>query len=91
MYQSYFGLTEAPFSTDQQRRRGATPTLLTALESAAEPKPFAYLICGLIAAVLVGAGMVIGWLRPWQSEQPRPAGKIIPRARAARAHSVGMT
>ncbi len=68
-------ILDALRKSDQQRQRGATPTLLLAQESAAEPKQLAYLIYGLIAAVLVGAGIVIGWLRPWQSEPP--AGEAI--------------
>jgi len=70
-------ILDALRKSDQQRQRGATPTLLTAQESAAEPRQFAYLTYGLIAAVLVGAGIVIGWLHPWQSEQPAPAGEAV--------------
>lgn len=70
-------ILDALRKSDQQRQRGATPTLLTAQEPAAEPKQFAYVIYGLISAVLVGAGIVIGWLHPWQSEQPAPAGEAI--------------
>jgi general secretion pathway protein B len=70
-------ILDALRKSDQQRQRGATPTLLTAQESAAEPRQFAYLTYGLIAAVLVGAGIVIGWLHPWQSEQPISAGETV--------------
>ena len=70
-------ILDALRKSDQQRQRGATPTLLTAQEPAAEPRQFAYLTYGLISAVLVGAGIVIGWLHPWQSEQPAPAGETV--------------
>jgi general secretion pathway protein B len=70
-------ILDALRKSDQQRQRGATPTLLTAQESAAEPRQSAYLIYGLIAAGLVGAGIVIGWLHPWQSEPPTPAGEAV--------------
>ena len=72
-------ILDALRKSDQQRQRGAAPTLLTAQESAAEPRQFAYLTYGLIVAVLVGAGIVIGWLHPWLSEPP--AGEIIPAKR----------
>ena len=70
-------ILDALRKSDQQRQRGATPTLLTAQEPAAEPRQSAYLIYGLFSAVLVGVGIVIGWLHPWQSEQPAPAGETI--------------
>jgi general secretion pathway protein B len=59
--------------SDQQRRRGAVPTLLTAQATTAAPKQPAILFYGLIAAVLVGAGIAIGWLHPWQLERTAPA------------------
>ena len=68
-------ILDALRKSDQQRQRGATPTLLTLQATAAEPGQPAYWIYGLIAAFLVGAGIVIGWLHPWQ-QQP-PAGEAI--------------
>ena len=56
----------------RQRQRGAAPTLLAVQEAAVEPKQPVLLAYGLLAGVLVGAGVVIGWLRPWQSEQAAP-------------------
>lgn len=67
-------ILDALRKSDQQRQHGATPTLLTLHATAAEPGQPAYWNYGLSAAVLVGAGIVIGWLHPWQSEQPVPAG-----------------
>jgi general secretion pathway protein B len=61
-------ILDALRKSDQQRQRGATPTLRTAQITAAQPRQFERWIYGLIAAVLVGAGVVIGWLHPWQSE-----------------------
>jgi general secretion pathway protein B len=63
-------ILDALRKSDQQRHRGATPTLLTSPSLAAEPKQPAYWIQGLLAAVLIAAGIAIGWLRPWQTEQP---------------------
>ena len=65
-------ILDALRKSDQQRRRGAAPTLLAGQAMAVAPKQPAFLAYGLPAAVLVGAGMVIGWLRPWQPEQAAP-------------------
>jgi general secretion pathway protein B len=62
-------ILDALRKSDQQRRRGAAPTLLTLQPSAVVRKRPAYLKYGLLAVVLIGAGVVIGWLRPWQTEQ----------------------
>ena len=63
-------ILDALRKSDHQRRRGAAPTLVTAQATAVAPKQPAFLFYGLLAAVLVGTGIVIGWLRPWQPEQP---------------------
>jgi general secretion pathway protein B len=70
-------ILDALRKSDQQRQRGATPTLLTLQATAAEPGQTAYWFYGLIAVVLVGAGIVIGWLHPWQSEQAAPVADTI--------------
>ena len=70
-------ILEALKKSDQQRQRGATPTLPTAQVHVAAPKPPVFLYYGLLAAVLLAAGIVIGWLRPWQAEQPAPATAAI--------------
>ena len=66
-------ILDALRKADQQRRRGAAPTLLTLQPSAVVRKRPAYLKYGLLAVVLIGAGVVIGWLRPWQTERAVPA------------------
>jgi general secretion pathway protein B len=65
-------ILDALRKSDQQRQRGAAPTLPAAPAPAAAPRQPAFLAYGLLAAVLVGAGMAIGWLRPWQPEQAAP-------------------
>ena len=65
-------ILDALRKSDQQRRRGAAPTLLAGQAMAVAPKQPAFLAYGLPAAVLVGMGIVIGWLRPWQPEQAAP-------------------
>lgn len=69
-------ILDALRKSDQQRQRGAAPTLLAGQATAAAPKQPAFLAYGLLAAVLVGAGMVIGWLRPWQAEQAAPVANL---------------
>ena len=63
-------ILDALRKADQQRQRGAAPTLLMGQLTEAVPKQPARLYYGLLAAVLLGAGMLIGWLRPWQAEPP---------------------
>lgn len=70
-------ILDALRKSDQQRQRGAVPTLLTAQAAPVAPKQPAFLLYGLIAAVLVSAGIAIGWLRPWQPEHTAPAAKPI--------------
>lgn len=63
-------ILDALRKSDAQRRRGATPELLTpqaAAVASGPPRTWSY---GLLAAVLVGAGILIGSLRPWQTEPP---------------------
>ena len=63
-------ILEALKKSDQQRQRSATPTLLTSHEPAAVPAKPVLLYYGLLAAVLLSAGISIGWLRPWQADAP---------------------
>lgn len=65
-------ILEALKKSDQQRQRGATPTLQAAQVTVAAPKRPLFIYYGLLAAVLLGAGILIGWLYPWQPEQPPP-------------------
>lgn len=69
-------ILDALRKSDQQRQRGAAPTLRRAPVTAVAPKQPAFLLYGLFAAVLLGAGIAIGWLRPWQLEQP-PAPQVV--------------
>lgn len=56
-------ILDALRKSDQQRQRSATPTLTGAQMPAAESRQPALLWYGVIAALLVGAGIVIGWLQ----------------------------
>ncbi len=57
-------ILEALRKSDQQRQRGAAPTLLAGPAIAPAPKQTAYWAYGLLAVLLLGAGIAIGWLRP---------------------------
>jgi general secretion pathway protein B len=64
-------ILDALRKSDQQRKRGAAPALLAG-QAAAVPKQPPLLSYGLLAVALLGAGMLIGWLRPWQADQAPP-------------------
>jgi general secretion pathway protein B len=70
-------ILEALKKSDQQRQRGATPTLQVAQVTVAAPKRPVFIYYGLLAAILLGAGIMIGWLRPWQPEQPLAATTLL--------------
>ena len=70
-------ILEALKKSDQQRQRGATPTLPAAQVTVTAPKRPLFMYYGVLAVVLLGIGITIGWLRPWQAEQPAPAAESI--------------
>ena len=70
-------ILDALRKSDQQRQRGATPTLLTVQATATDPRRPRYLINSTLAAVLICAGILVGWLRPWQMKHPTPAAEPI--------------
>jgi len=74
-------ILEAIRKSDKQRQRGTAPTLLTAQATVAAPKPPAPLRYVLLGVALVGAGIAIGWLRPWQPAPPAPAATPLAAAK----------
>jgi len=60
-------ILDALRKSDQQRQHAKAPTLLTTHTVPAEPPPRRLGLQAALAVVLIGAGMLIGWLRPWQS------------------------
>jgi general secretion pathway protein B len=60
-------ILEALKKSDQQRQRGTTPTLQATQVAASERPLHLYYI--LFASMLLGTGIAIGWLHPWQVEQ----------------------
>lgn len=70
-------ILDALRKSDQQRQRGAAPTLLLGQATAVAPKQPALLSYGVFALILLGAGIAIGWLRPWQPQSAAPAPAAI--------------
>ncbi len=66
-------ILDALKKSDQQRNLGTPPTLQVAQLTVAARKRPSLFYYGLLAVVLLGAGVGIGLLRPWQAEQ-MPAG-----------------
>jgi general secretion pathway protein B len=80
-------ILDALRKSDQQRQLGAAPKLHMGQMAAAEPKQPAYMYYGVLAAVLLCAGIAIGWLRPWQVAPSAPpvnvAAAKLPEANVA--------
>jgi general secretion pathway protein B len=72
-------ILDALKKSDQQRQRGATPTLPSAQATTVAPKQSSSVFYGVLAAVLLCAGIAIGWLHPWQAEQPTHAAEPFVR------------
>lgn len=66
-------ILDALKKSDQQRQRGATPTLQAAQATVAVPKRPLIIFYGLFAAALLVVGIMIGWLHPWQTKSPSSA------------------
>jgi general secretion pathway protein B len=82
-------ILDALRKSDQLRHRGAAPTLLTAHSAPAPAAAPAYWLLGLLAAVLLGAGIAIGWLRPWHADSAPPVVSPAPEA-ASNARETGI-
>jgi general secretion pathway protein B len=79
-------ILDALKKSDQQRQRGTTPTLQAAQVTVATPQRPLFIYYSLLAAVLLVAGIMIGWLRPWQPERPSSQ-STIPGAEPIAAES----
>lgn len=76
-------ILDALRKSEQQRQQGATPTLGAAPFPTPQTGPAgksARLLPALIAIVLLGIGITIGWLRPWQHEADTNALAQAPQA-----------
>ena len=65
-------ILDALRKSDQQRQRGLPPTLQTNHLAARASRRPPLLVYGVPGLILVGAGILIGWWRPWQVPQPVP-------------------
>jgi general secretion pathway protein B len=81
-------ILDALKKSDQQRQRGVTPTLQTVQITAAAPRQPLFVFYVLLAAALLGVGLTIGWLRPWQPEQTPLETEIISTAPAQTSQPV---
>jgi len=78
-------ILDALRKSDQLRRRSGAPTLMLGQAEAVAPKRPALLWYGVLALVLLGAGIAIGWLRPWQQGPALP----VPAASSAASPVAG--
>ncbi len=69
-------ILDALRKSDQERQRGAAPTLLATQAAAPAPRQAPLATYGAIAFALIGTGIAIGWLRPWQTE-PTSAARVV--------------
>ena len=69
-------ILDALRKSDQQRQHGMAPTLSSAPivspTSAYTQEKTAWLPIGLLSIALIGTGVTIGWLRPWQQDEAAP-------------------
>jgi general secretion pathway protein B len=84
-------ILDALKKSDQQRQRGATPTLPSAQATMAAPRQSSSVFYGVLAAVLLCAGIAIGWLHPWQEEQPVHAAEPFARPAISNPNQVSLT
>jgi general secretion pathway protein B len=63
-------ILEALKKSELERQRGAAPTLRATQAAVARPPRDAIWFSAVLALVLISAGIVIGWWRPWQSDKP---------------------
>ncbi|HQW19343.1 MAG TPA: general secretion pathway protein GspB [Rhodocyclaceae bacterium] len=66
-------ILDALRKSDQQRQRSMTPSLMIAPAPVETPRQSAFLWYGLLAAILIGAGILLGMMHRWQEEPSIPA------------------
>ena len=62
-------ILDALRKSEQQRLQGEAPLLVSTQLSSNVGKQPVLLFYGLVAAILICAGIFIGWLRPWQQDE----------------------
>jgi general secretion pathway protein B len=81
-------ILEALKKSDQQRQRGATPTLATAQPSAPPPRQSRLVFNSVLAVVLIAAGVAIGWWRPWQTHPVSEPARVTEAATSPQATTI---
>lgn len=66
-------ILDALRKSEQQRLQGVAPLLISTQISTTMRKQPAFLLYGFIAAIMICAGILIGWLRPWQQDETKDA------------------
>ncbi len=64
-------ILDALKKSDQQRQQAAVPTLSTAHSAMQTAKQPHFSLYVMLATVLIGAGILIGWLQPWRPATPQ--------------------
>ncbi len=76
-------ILEAIKRSEQQRQRATAPSLGTAAGSGnVAPKP-SFLLYGIASAILITAGVLIGWLGPWRHGEASPPALLPKPAEAS--------
>ena len=65
-------ILDALKKSEQQRQRGAAPSLLATQVTTEAPRQPAAVLYGLATAAVLVVGIAIGMLRPWRAEAPAP-------------------
>lgn len=63
-------ILDALRKSDQQRRQGASPGLMSIDAGTQEQKPRKFSWMTIAAVLIFAMGITIGWLQPWQAENP---------------------
>jgi general secretion pathway protein B len=84
-------ILDALRKSDQLRQRGVAPMSLVSQTTMAEPKQHVFSLSGVLAVSLVGAGILIGWLRPWQPAQPVSASAPAAEKQASAGTRLGVS
>lgn len=70
-------ILDALRKSEQQRQRVQTPFLYTAQLSTGSEKQPPFLLYGIVAGVLVSAGILAGWMHPWQQARPDKVAETV--------------
>jgi general secretion pathway protein B len=85
-------ILDALRKSDLQRQHGAAPTLQSTHIAPRASGRSAYWVYGVLGTTLIGTGIAIGWLHPWQAGQPAPVAEpISPRISGSEPPQIATT